>query len=148
MSEVPPSDLFSKTSDIRAALVGFSPFYKGPGRSMLIAIWVLCGPAILSLISLLVLGTLAGIMRLLSTTVGSVGDLFYLPAVLWLLAIPCACVGTVVLTLPFSSKKLPTKVMWGGFIAVAINWTAIGLAYLLRSWLLFLQSRHPSSTSH
>jgi len=130
--------MFAKTSDIGAALVGYSPFNKGPGRSMLIAIWVLCGPAVLSLLSLLVFGALIGSMTLLSMPIGSVRDLFSIPAVLWLLAIPCACLGTVALTLISSAKKLATKAIWGGLIAVAINWTAIGLAYLLRSWLLVL----------
>jgi len=132
---VPPSDSILKMANIGGGVVGFSLAYKGPGQRMLRTIWLLCGPALFSLISVAVLDSGARIMLLFSATIRIAESLLYFSAAIWFLAIFCACVATVALTLPFSLKRVPARVMWGGCLAVAINWSAIGLAYLL--FLLF-----------
>lgn len=98
---------------------------------MLLTIWSFCAPCFLSLVSVLVSGLL-GVTPLLSATQGGIGALFYyLSAVLWWLAFPCAVLGSVgALALAlFSKRTAATK--WNGFAVVAVAWIAIGLAHLI-----------------
>ncbi len=100
---------------------------------MLITIWFFCAPCFLSLVSVLVSG-LTGVTPLLAATQGSIGALFYyLSAVLWWLAFPCAVMGSVgALALALFSKP-PSATKWNGFAVVAAAWIAIGLAHMVFS---------------
>jgi hypothetical protein len=136
--DVPSSGRILKTIHIRDAIRDFGPFYKGPGRWLLIGIWALCIPAALSLAYASVLYLVFGVASLLSSTSITIGDSCLLPlAFLWWFAIPCARVATVALTLPFALKPMPNKAMWGGLIAVAANWIAFILTLLVAARLRF-----------
>jgi len=79
---------------------------------------------------------LTGVTPLLAAAQGNIGALFYyLSAVLWLLAFPCAVVGTVgaLAFALFSKPSSATK--WNGFVVVVAAWIAIGVARLMFSKL-------------
>jgi hypothetical protein len=123
---------------LRNTIRHFGPFYKGPGRWHLVGIWALCTPAVLSLAYASVLYIVFGVANLLSSTSITIGDSLLLPlAFLWWFAIPCACVATVALTLPFALKPMSNNAMWGALIAVVANWIAFVLTSLVAARLRF-----------
>jgi hypothetical protein len=71
-------------------------------------------------------------MNLLSTNAGVAERfLYFVVAIVWWFALPCAAVaflGAAALAISF---QIPPKARWGGCAAVGGAWAAIGFTYLL-----------------